>query len=276
MKKVGLFLIDLQQDFMDSPGSALPVAGANDDAVRAANFITKFADQITGLYLTQDSHHRLDISHRWMWKVNKGLGANDPFIDANTLILPENLADGSIYAVVNPGKQNKYVRDLTDQGEYMHFIWTDHCVVGTPGHAFHPEVSKAMWEWEVKTGHFVSVITKGWNPWTEHFGAIRANIPQGDDQSTQLNQTLLNQLLSNDLTLFGGEAQTHCDANTIKQLCEEAPALLPKLVILEDLMSPVVGVGLPQAFYDGVDAIYAKAKSMGAQFAKTTDFTTKL
>lgn len=63
-------------------------------------------------------------------------------------------------------------------------------------------------------------------------------------------------------------------ANSLRQLCDEVPALLPKLVILEDGMSDVPG--LPAPFYVGVQAIYDRAKSLGAQFAKTTDFTTSI
>ena len=61
MKKVGFFGINYQIDFMDLPGSALPVSGANADAERIANFLIKFADQFQSLYFTQDSHHVLDL-----------------------------------------------------------------------------------------------------------------------------------------------------------------------------------------------------------------------
>jgi hypothetical protein len=43
---------------------------------------------------------------------------------------------------------------------------------------------------------------------------------------------------------------------------------------LEDGMSDVTG--LPADFYVGVQAIYDRAKTMGAKFAKTTDFTTSI
>ena len=118
------------------------------------------------------------------------------------------------------------------------------------------------------------MITKGSNPFTEHFGAFRANIPQANDPSTQVNQMLLQQLQTLDVLYFTGEARSHCVANSLRQLCDDAPALLPKMVILDDGMSDVQG--LPGDFYVGVQAIYDRAKTMGAQFAKTTDFTTNL
>lgn len=269
MQKVGFFGIDYQMDFMDLPGSALPVPGANEDAQRVSKFLTKFADQFTSLFFTQDSHHELDIAHPSWWKK-----ADGSFVDPFTAILPQDLTSGKYYPVVHPSLSVKYVNDLTSQGEYIHFIWPVHCQIGTPGHAFHPNVSNAISNFEKVTGRFVNFVTKGSNPFTEHFGAFRANIPQANDPSTQVNQVLLQQLQSMDVLYFTGEARSHCVANSLRQLCDEAPNLISKLVILTDGMSDVPG--LPTDFYVQVQAIYDRAKQLGAKFAKTTDFTTNI
>ena len=269
MKKVGFLGIDYQVDFMDLPNSALPVLGANADAQSVAEWLTKFADQLTSLYLTQDSHHALDIAHPSWWK-----DVNGQLVNPFTAILPEDLTSGKFYPTVHPTTSVKYVNDLTAQGEYVHFIWPEHCLIGTEGHAFQKDIQKAVANFERKTGRWVNFVTKGSNPFTEHFGAFRANIPQASDPSTQINQALLQQLQTLDVLYFTGEARSHCVANSLRQLCDEVPTLLPKLVILEDGMSDVPG--LPAPFYVGVQAIYDRAKSLGAQFAKTTDFTTSI
>ena len=266
MKKVGFFGIDYQIDFMDLPGSALPVPGATADAERVANFLIKFADQFQSLFFTQDSHHVLDIAHPRWWKKSDG-----SFVDPFTPILPDDLSNGKYYPAVHPSLSVKYVNDLTTQGEFVHFIWPEHCIIGSNGHGFQKDILKAIAAFEEKTGRWVNFVTKGSNPFTEHFGAFRANIPQANDPSSQINQVLLNQLNVLDVLYFTGEARSHCVANSLRQLCDEAPNLLPKLVILEDGMSDVPG--LPGDFYVGVQAIYDRAKQMGAQFAKTADIT---
>ena len=268
-KKVGFFGIDYQQDFMDLPNSALPVAGATDDAKRIAKFLTKFADQFTSLFFTQDSHHELDIAHPRWWKK-----ADGSFVDPFTAILPADLQSGRYYPAVHPSLSVKYVNDLTAQGEYIHFIWPVHCQIGTAGHAFQSDISDAIANFERVTGRWANFVTKGSNPFTEHFGAFRANIPQANDPSTQVNQVLLQQLQTLDVLYFTGEARSHCVANSLRQLCDEAPSLVSKLVILTDGMSDVIG--LPADFYVGVQAIYDRAKQLGAQFGKTTDFTTSI
>lgn len=264
-----LFLIDYQNDFMDATGAALPVPGARADAKRLADFIVKFAKQFDSLYLTQDSHHINDISHPSWWKTKDG-----KFISPFTTILPEDIANGTYVPQFNPRMSIDYVNALSAQGEFPHFIWPEHCIVGSWGHGFQEDISKATAEFERQTGRWVNIITKGSNPFTEHFGAFRANIPQANDSSTQLNQTFLQQLNDADEFYFTGEARSHCVATSLRQLCDEVPDLLPKMIILTDGMSDVPG--LSQEFYDRVDAIYARAKSMGARFAKTTDFVNSL
>lgn len=270
-KQIGFIGIDFQNDFMDQPNATLPVLGAMDDAKRISEFINKFGSQISNIWLTQDSHHPLDIAHPSWWKK-----ADGSFVDPFTAILPEDLASGKYYANVHPSISNKYVNDLTTQGEYIHFIWPEHCIIGTWGHGFQSEISKAINQWERSNSKWFNVITKGSNPFTEHFGAFRANIPQANDPSTQITYSLplFQQLQTLDVLYFAGEARSHCVANSLRQLCDEAPNLLSKLVILEDGMSDVQG--LQPDFYVGVQKIYDRAKSMGAQFAKTTDFTTSL
>jgi nicotinamidase-related amidase len=267
MSKIGIIGIDYQIDFMDSPGSALPVTGANDDAERFAAFVTKYRDRIQSVYLTQDSHHTLDIAHPSWWKKADGSQV-DPF----TIITTADLNAGTYYPTLRVRYSREYVKALEDQGEYIHMVWPEHCIVGTTGHTFHPAVQKMIADFERNCFRWVNVITKGSNPNTEHYGAFRANIEQADDPSTQLSQVLLNSLNELDQLFLAGEAQSHCVANSLKQLLDNAPDLIPKMVILEDTMSPVLG--LPSGFYDGVKAIYDRAKTMGAKFAKTTDFTT--
>ena len=269
--KAGFFGIDYQNDFMDQPNATLGVAGALADAKRASDWLIKISPFLTSFYLTQDSHHVMDIAHPKWWKKNEGKGDNDPFVAPFTPITSAMLASGEIYPAMHKKTSIEYVRNLEDQGEFGHFIWPEHCIIGTEGHAFASDIQKAYAHYETSTGRFVNVVTKGSNPFTEHFGAFRANIPQSNDPSTQVNQAFLQQLQSLDVMYFTGEARSHCVANSLRQLCDEVPTLLPKMVIITDGMSDVPG--MPAGFMDNVQGIYDRAKSMGAQFAKFEEIT---
>ncbi len=265
MKNIGVFGIAYQHDFT-MPEGTLYVPGGGEDAERFAEFVLKFQHDIKSLYLTQDSHRVLDIAHPSWWKQKNG-----DFVEPFTMITVNDITAGTYYPAIRPIESNEYIRKLEDQGEFQHMVWPEHCIIGSLGHTFHKSIRNAASEFERSTHRWVEIITKGSNPFTEHYGAFRANIEQAGDPSTQLSQILLNQLLSLDKLYFGGEAESHCDANSLVQLMDNVPTLISKMVILTDTMSPVPG--LPQSFYDHVKTIYDRARSMGAQFAKTSDIT---
>ena len=66
--KVHLVIIDPQNDFMDSPQSALPVAGANADMDRLAEFIRTNGKKLEDIHVTLDSHQVVDIAHPAWWR----------------------------------------------------------------------------------------------------------------------------------------------------------------------------------------------------------------
>jgi hypothetical protein len=72
--RIELVIIDPQIDFMDLPGSKLPVAGATRDMARLAAFVSRCGQKLSGIHVTLDSHHLMHIANPMMW-VN-GLGKN--------------------------------------------------------------------------------------------------------------------------------------------------------------------------------------------------------
>ncbi len=70
--KVHLLVIDPQVDFMDSPGSSLPVTGANDDMKRLASLVTRVGHKFEDIHVTLDSHHTIDVGHPGMWRDRDG------------------------------------------------------------------------------------------------------------------------------------------------------------------------------------------------------------
>ena len=87
--RIELVIIDPQIDFMDLPGSKLPVPGATKDTERLAAFVTRCGYKLSGIHVTMDSHHLMHIAHPMMW-VNRLGEEPAPF----TTITAEDVADG--------------------------------------------------------------------------------------------------------------------------------------------------------------------------------------
>lgn len=264
MKKRSLFIIDGQNDFMDISGAALPVKGAAEDMEKLSNWAVPNIEQFDKIYLTQDSHHHLDIAHPDWWQDASG-NVVAPF----TLITHADIMAGKYTPRLYYKRSVAYVKALEDNGEYLHFIWPPHCLMGTWGHNFYDAVFNIILAAE-KAKKWPNFITKGSNPFTEHFGAFRANVEDSNDWSTQLDQNLIASLMDCDEVFIAGEARSHCVANSLRQLVQEVPSLAPKLVVLTDCMSDVPG--LPAAFYDGVQALYDDAKAKGVRFETTLTY----
>lgn len=260
--KAALLVIDAQNDFHDIPTATLPVTGAVKDTERIATFIEKVNPGT--IFASQDSHYSLDIAHTAWWDDSKGNRVS-PF----TLILAEDINNGKYIPRIDPIRSKKYVETLEANGEFKHFIWPDHCLIGSEGHAFHPVFFAVIKEWMNKNKRWVNFITKGVNPYTEHFGIFRSNVPLPEDPATDVNQGIFQTLNSHDIVYLAGQARTHCVANSLRQMLQIAPQLAPKLIVLEDCMSNVGG--LPADFYQLVDDIYADAVKQGVRVAKSTD-----
>lgn len=228
-----LLIIDMQNDFCQPTGS-LYVPGAEKDVERLCRFIRTNTDSIDRIILTQDNHHFLDISHPCYWINSEGKHP-EPF----TAILPEDVEDCRWIPRMNPDRALQYLRALRENNEYTHTIWPEHCIWGSEGAAIVPALMNEIANWS-KQGKYHTVISKGTNPSTEHFGAFRANIPLPDDPETAINLPFINELKTFDKIWIAGEAKSHCVANSIKQLFDY-PEIIRKIIILEDCMSHVPG-----------------------------------
>jgi len=265
MAQIALLVIDPQNSFCN-PGDAdgngkgsLYVDGADADMKRLADWILKYKQDIDALYFTLDSHHVNDIAHPGFWINSKGQKPA-PF----TQIKAADVKNGTWTPLFEPEQTLNYLKALEKQGEYPHLIWPPHCIIGSEGAAVYPPVMQAFEKW-AEDGKFFNFITKGEYPLTEHFGAFKAQISDPDILETQLNEELLEELSEYDIIYVAGEARSHCVANSIKQILDEAEYLTEKLVILEDTMSNVKG------FETLADPIYARAEKAGVRFAKTSD-----
>lgn len=248
-----LVVVDPQVDFCD-PKGALPVPGGDKDMGRLAGLVDRLAGKIDDIHVTMDSHRLVDISHPVWWK-RVGDGRRPaPFtilgLDGAGRVValdPASLAPtAEEYTTTQPSflaRSRDYLKALTVGKRYPHVVWPPHCLIGTPGHNVHPALVPALRAWEEKNFAMVDYVTKGSNPFTEHFSGVKAEVPDPNDPSTQVNTALIRTLEEADLVLVAGEALSHCVANTVRDIaaCFSDPRYVEKIVLLTDASSSVGG-----------------------------------
>ena len=215
--------------------------------------------------VTLDSHQRFDIAHPGFWQTGAGAEVN-PF----TPITAAQVRTGE-FAPRNPAALPHtlaYLDALEAQGRYTLMVWPVHCELGSWGHGIHADVLAACGDWQWQRQRAVRNVFKGTNPWTEHYSAIEAEVPDADDTSTALNTALLRSLGQADVLLIAGEASSHCVRSTTEHIVQHLPRLVPgwqasRIVLLTDGMSPVAGFEAQhQAFLDAMRAAGAQLGNM--------------
>lgn len=253
--KNALLIIDPQYDFCN-PDGALFVAGAEQDMQNLHDFIIKNSSQLDHICVTIDSHPVNDISHPSFWKDQAG-NFPTPFTQINLA----DVKSGKWTARFEAQKATEYLEKLEAQGEFPHFIWTEHCLVGSKGGAIDDTLMPALKNWAREKGKNYQTVAKGMYPLSEHFGIFMAQIPSDSIPETQLNQGLLDSLNQYDSVYLAGEAKSHCVATSLKQIMDYAPELAKKIIILEDCMSDI-----PTLEHLGAP-VYEEARKKGIRFA---------
>jgi len=111
-------------------------------------------------------------------------------------------------------------------------------------------------------------VTKGSNIFTEHYSAVKADVPDPGDPTTQINKGLIKTLMEADLVFIAGEALSHCVANTVRDIANEFgdDSYVKKMVLLTDASSSVTG-------FEAMGADFVKEMvGRGMQTSTTTDF----
>jgi nicotinamidase-related amidase len=273
---ISLCIIDPQKDFMDLPESALKVKGAAQDMDNVAAFVEKHGSKIDHIRITLDSHHPIHIAHPVYW-MDKGGKSPDPI----TVTAAEGRLTDAIISLdkvegTNPQWRTRnpnwgehginYVRSLEGKG-YPLTIWPYHCLIGSDGATIYEPLQKALTEWELKEFGCLDIVTKGSNLHTEHYGAVKAEFDELDDDTVKTNASFAELIDTYDINLFAGEAGSHCLGRTVGQIGEEfGDDYLKKITLLTDGTSPVEFCEQLQT--DFIDASVAK----GMQLSDTKSF----
>jgi len=263
MINIQLLVIDPEHDFCNTNGS-LFVPGSPEDMDRLALMVKRLKGKLSDIHVTLDSHHPVDIAHS-IWFVDSDGNHPAPF----TQISASDLKDG-VWTTTKPGAHKRtlaYLESLESTGRYPHVIWPNHCMIGTEGTNVVPSLAEALSEWTNRFG-WVHYVTKGSNPWTEHFSAVKAEVPDPTDISTQINTEFIEALEKADVILLAGEAGSHCLANTCIDIADNFSdtKFIEKLHLLTDATSPVPGFEKLQDNF--VDTLVRR----GMKTTTTTDF----
>lgn len=266
-RQLHLLVIDPQNDFCDLPASylpsdpalgrphapALPVAGAHADMQRVARLIDEGGAAWSAISITLDSHHRLDIAHPTFWRRGDGAPVAPftqieaaqvragAFVPRDGQALPRALA---------------YLDALEADARYRLMVWPVHCEIGSWGGDVHADVRAAYNRWEEATLRVAAKLRKGSNPWTEHYSAVQAEVPDANDPDTQLNLPFIRGLAQADTVYITGEAGSHCVRATTEHIAQNLDAAgRARLVLVTDCMSPVAG--FESQYRDFLDAMQA-------------------
>lgn len=252
-QRIQLLVIDPQNDFCDLPlaylptdpltgtrlAPALPVAGAHADMQRVAGLVKAGGMGLTDITITLDSHQRVDVAHPTFWRTRNG-AAVSPF----TPITADQVRAGEFLPrdAAALSRALAYLDALEATGRYTLMVWPVHCEIGTWGHNVHADLRAAYNAWEEQKQRAVAKVTKGENPWTEHYSAVQAEVPDAGDPHTLPNAALLARLDTADVLLIAGEASSHCVKASTEHIVAQLPGGRPeRVVLITDGMSPVAG-----------------------------------
>ena len=276
-RRIQLLIIDPQNDFCDLPATwcptldprqgpaapSLPVPGAHADMLRLAELIRQQSAALSKITITLDSHHRVDIAHPPFWMQGDG-SAVAPFTQITAAQVRQGLYRPRDEQALP--RALAYLDALDVNGRYTLMVWPIHCEIGTWGHNVHADVQQACQAWADSHLTQVQHVHKGTNPWTEHYSALQAEVPDADDAGTQLNRELLARLDDSDLLLIAGQASSHCVKATTEHIADHLPGgRLGRVVLLRDGMSPVTG------FERQADGFLTSMAQRGMQVATMAD-----
>lgn len=264
MKKTQLLCIDPQVDFC-VPGQPMFVTGADEDSKRLASLIHRSLDLFDDIRVTLDSHQPVHVAHAMCWVDQAG---NHP-PDFTIISVDDVVGNNPKWKAANPTWQNRqveYVKALAAGGRYVLCIWPIHCQISTVGATVTPVIGEALRAWQDQFA-MIDFVTKGSNPFTEHYSVVRADVVDPTDPTTDINMSFIRRIQEADEILVGGQALSHCVANSVRDIAAEfGDEHIKKIVLLEDACSSVPG------FQSMADDFLKEMIPRGMRVAKTTDF----
>tara|TARA_Y100000310_G_C20672285_1_gene810954 strand:- start:1591 stop:2409 length:819 start_codon:yes stop_codon:yes gene_type:complete len=237
--RIELLIIDPEVDFCVEGANPLFVKGADKDMSRLAKMVSRHSKSWFDIHITQDAHRWFDVGHPSFW-----VDAKNQHPDPFTFFDYGDVRKGKWRPVAHAltERMETYDEEIEKSARYPISVWCEHCLIGSPGMNIVADLFAAVSAWEVeKKTAWVDYVTKGSNPYTEHYSAVMAEVPDPADMSTQINTKLIETLKEADVVPVAGEAGSHCLANTVRDIANQFgdDAFVRKLILIEDATSPV-------------------------------------
>ncbi len=236
-EKIAVILVDCQHDFVDPTGT-LYVPGAQQDMARFLTWFYQNAHRVTSIYASLDTHLPFQIFYSSWWK--------DPLTGAHpepyTVITADDITNERWMPLFQADWSLHYTQQLHQQAKKELMIWPYHTMDGALGHMLVAPISEAVAWHSAARNTQPTYIEKGLTTRTEFYGIFGAEVPDPEDVSSQLNETLLDAIMQHDKVYIAGEAKSHCVLETERQIIGHfghQPELLAKLYFLKDCTSSV-------------------------------------
>lgn len=288
--------IDSQFDFSFPSGSLYVAGRSGTGAVDAHRNFVRFVYEnlyrITQITCTMDSHLPVQV-----FFPTAHVRADGSSPGPNTIISAEEYHRGDYRANpfvarelgVDPNwltRQWTYYCDElekvdpeTGEAKYQLYLWDFHCLIGSDGHPLVGLVQEArMFHSFVRSASNIVQI-KGGSFFTEHYSIFKPEVmtlwdPPGKPMpGVQKNTQLISTLLSADVVIIVGLADSHCVKRSIDDFDSEIkaqdPALAKKVYIMKDCSASVVIPGGPD-FTPMAEAAYAKWSDGGMNVVEST------
>jgi nicotinamidase/pyrazinamidase len=288
MMRLDLVVIDGQNDFLASGNEpegrrgALYVTNADKEAVLVANLIDRLGTKIAKIHSTLDSHHKNDSNHHIMWKGSDGSIA-PPFTIVSyddvknqrwVPIMPFGVWEGKTIPSVEWAM--KYTDALSKRGRNPLCLWPVHCEIGKWGSCVYSPLMEAYDRWCDETHRWIDYVTKGTWPWSEHYSALIADVPDPTRPETQMNTPLVKDVADADIVVWTGWAGSHCERWTALDAVNYFGAgnndFLRKSVFLTDCCAPVGDIPGVTNFAKDREDFLNEVQSRGATLKTSTEF----
>lgn len=273
--RIAAFGIDCQVGFC-LPGASLFVPGATEDTLRSIGWIYRNLDKLSGLHFSLDTHRVFQIFHPAWWIDAQG-NHPAPF----TAISHDDVRAGRWMPIAHPRACLEYTKKLEATKKYVLTIWPFHTLLGGTSHALVPALMEAAIFHSLVRKSQTHFETKGTHAMTENYSVLSPEVlTLGDEIVGSFNAPFYEMLMSYDRIYIFGQAKSHCVLSTVRdlqaQISQKDPALLEKIYLLEDAMSPVPPPPLDPLpaslnFPRIADQAFASFKDAGMNIVRTDD-----
>lgn len=133
----------------------------------------------------------------------------------------------------------KYLENLEKNNRHKLTIWPNHCLIGSWGNLIQKNIFESLENWEIYNIKNVNFLLKGSYPHSEHYSALRAEVPSEEDPQTHLNSQFITSLPEDGTILVAGQALDFCVFYTLKDLKEALYNKDLKIKLLTDCTNSI-------------------------------------